>query len=634
MEKQTYMFDMEAPNADSSSILLQSPAPEKMKEVSDRLSLLTKSELVDMCSVFHPMMKTHTSIKRRLTDGTVVGATILEALTKSSYRKSDICDALAFMLANPENLRVYTDTLSEEMRQLWRQVLVRIYLPLDEVRNILNTHDKLSSRESQSSHYFYNTHGVWNRKELNWFTIVSRKGKEISSWGYQEDTYYLAISPMIHRIFFPVFHPDALADHSVATLPEGEFRVVGSEAEALRGYPVISAMLANDDLALSSGRYPVSGMKGAQKRLNMPDFGIGETPELRSALYVELLALSYLSNANRHSSPASSYPKAVRDVMQRLSSYYYYLPQFIFAHIKGLTRNVTNENLCTDLTAHDLKLLAAHAEHWVPIQDFYMQSLMHVGTTHDVPYPTLVFATNRDDYRTHITNTLTGQLVTVEDYTRHFGTTFHKGLLYALAALGLVKLACRPKAENPISPYAAVAYARLTALGRYTLGVTQKYEAAQANDKPLFQLDDQHLIVRDLASEGNNPSLPILQELSHSIGGGRYEVTPQTFLTCCASRTDVERRVKNFRDFICAKPPAVWRDFFAMIESRCHPLTLSHTDFRVYTLPADDRDLQRLMVTDPQLRQLVIRAEGLRILVRTNDLTKFSNRLKALGYLL
>ena len=71
-----------------------------------------------------------------------------------------------------------------------------------------------------------------------------------------------------------------------------------------------------------------------------------------------------------------------------------------------------------------------------------------------------------------------------------------------------------------------------------------------------------------------------------------------------------------------------------MIESRCHPLTLSHTDFRVYTLPADDRELQRLMVTDPQLRQLVIRAEGLRILVRTIDLTKFRNRLKALGYLL
>ena len=168
---QTYMFEMETPETDNNPLVLKEPAPAQMQAASDMLNQYTKADLVAICSVIAPVLKQHSSVRLQKASGETVPAQTLAAIVKTSSPKQDVIDALATILAMPENLRFYTDTLSEEMRQLWRLVLVRIYLPLDEVRKILNTHDKLSSRESQNSHYFYNTHGMWNRKELNWFTI-------------------------------------------------------------------------------------------------------------------------------------------------------------------------------------------------------------------------------------------------------------------------------------------------------------------------------------------------------------------------------------------------------------------------------------------------------------------------------
>lgn len=630
---QAYMFDMSVPEVDNNPLVLKMPPEVQLERTEAMLNVYTKAELTGICTMFTPLLKGYTSIRLLKDTGEVVAPELAALMKSSSSPKADVMRTLAIMLSSPENLRFYTDSLSEEMKALWRLVLVRLYLPLDEVRRVLNATGHLSARETRSS-YYYGSGADWNRKELNWFSIAKRKSKEKESWGnYHKDALYLTITPSFHRLFFPVFFPDALTDHSLKELPKGEFRVVSGEADAVRGYAIISAMLASDALTLSSGRYLVAGQKVAVKRLNMQDFGIGETEGLRAALYVQMLTLCYWSETGRKRRKPASIEESVLSIAQSIGSYEHYLPLFIFAHIKGLTQYVTYGHLCCGLAVHDLRLLAAHPQNWVPIRDFYMHSFAGVGTTDDIPFPPLVFATRRDDYRTELTNNFTGGYLTVDDYTRQFGNTFHKGLLYALAALGMVELACTPQPEAPVSPYAAIAYARLTQLGQYALGLTEKYEAVKVEDKPLFEVDDRRLIVRDL-TQGGNPYLTILQEIAHYIGSGRYEVNAQTVLAGCSTMDDVEVRIKNFRQFICAKPPAVWKSFFETLLTHCHPLTLSHEDFHIYTLPDDDYELQRLMTTDPQLRKLIIRAEGFRILVRNIDFTKFRSRLKALGYLL
>ena len=79
---------------------------------------------------------------------------------------------------------------------------------------------------------------------------------------------------------------------------------------------------------------------------------------------------------------------------------------------------------------------------------------------------------------------------------------------------------------------------------------------------------------------------------------------------------------------------APWEQFFKQLIQHCHPLKEDKTSYKRYQLDPENRDLVQLVTTDPQLRQLVIRAEGYRIMVKTEDFTKFETQLKKHGYLL
>lgn len=646
--KQTTLFDIKEPQYDTNPLVLQEPDAQEWQRITELLFMLTKAEQVVLCRQFEPQLRGHTSVTKRTADGVITRAPELEALIKrSSATKAEVERALAFMLAAPENLNLYIKTLSEEMCALWRLILIRLYVSLDEAKKTLNTTDCLSAKEERSFYSHYGRESGWNRSEMEWFTLVRHLSDKKSKWGsFREDAYFITISPVLHKIFFPIFFPDAAADHSQTELPDGQFRIVGGEADALRCYPIVSAMLSGGELALSSGRFLVSGQKVATKRMNMPDFGIGETEGLRPALYVQMLTLNHVSKYYyRKSMRAAHYEDVLREIMGNFSGYSFstYLPLFIFAHIKGLRKSFTEGNLCCDLAAFDLEQLKAHPDQWIHIGDLFMHSLTSVGTSQNVAFPTLVFSATRDDYRDDIINQFTSQPLCVEHFTRHFGTTCHKGILYLLAALGVVELAIRKleDGETPISPYHAVAYARLTPLGRYALGITNEYENQQ-KEQQYFQLDPDRLIVRDLtAAQPNgqtvktvNPYLDILRSIAHNIGSGRYEVTAQTFLASCSNRDDVKQHIKTFQQFICPKPPALWQQFLDSLLAHCTPLQLNQTDYRIFNVPPENTALIRLLRDDEQLRKLYILAEGYRILVPITNYTKFRNRLKALGYLL
>jgi hypothetical protein len=96
----------------------------------------------------------------------------------------------------------------------------------------------------------------------------------------------------------------------------------------------------------------------------------------------------------------------------------------------------------------------------------------------------------------------------------------------------------------------------------------------------------------------------------------------------------VESKIKIFRQFISSKLPPLWEQFFKQLIQHCHPLKEDKTSYKRYQLDPENRDLVQLITTDPQLRQLVIRAEGYRIMVKTEDFTKFETQLKKHGYLL
>jgi len=218
------------------------------------------------------------------------------------------------------------------------------------------------------------------------------------------------------------------------------------------------------------------------------------------------------------------------------------------------------------------------------------------------------------------------------------GEPLLKGYAFLLAAFGLVEIAYvspthdtyrRPK-KDYLTPYDGLRFARLTPLGEYVFRQRKTYEVAGGPPtRSRIVLDE----VRLLATGQNADPLTelALNQFLEKLAPGRYRMTPKSFLGGCGSRADIEERIRLFRRVVSSAPPAIWELFFERTLARIAPLNLE-PEYIVLKVSADE-EIRRLFASDPVLREIVLKVEGLRIAVRQSDLKKLAKRLEHFGYL-
>ena len=109
-------------------------------------------------------------------------------------------------------------------------------------------------------------------------------------------------------------------------------------------------------------------------------------------------------------------------------------------------------------------------------------------------------------------------------------------------------------------------------------------------------------------------------------------VTPETFLSRCRSVSDVNSRLELFRQTVAVKLPPNWEEFLQRM-SRAHRSIREVGGYSVYKIDQSESALVEALTSDSELRRLVIRAEGYRILVASDDKEAFEKRLLRYGYL-
>ena len=289
--------------------------------------------------------------------------------------------------------------------------------------------------------------------------------------------------------------------------------------------------------------------------------------------------------------------------------------------------------------------LREEPERWVSIRDIYLKVYGIENGENTSRFTTLVFHPNDEQSNTQMTNEYTGNFIAANSYAMEFGFTGLQMFAFLMASIGVAEIAINEGASDAtalefagrlarpdLSPFDSLEYVRLTPLGRYVLGVTDDYEAPEQEHIAYFQLDPDRLIIRSLVEP--NPYAQLLKDTSISISKNRFETSALSFLANCHTKADVEGKIKIFRQFISDELPPLWQQFFKALLQHCHPLKEDKTSYKRYTLDPENRDLIQLVTTDPVLRQLVIRAEGYRIMVKNDDLKKFETQLKKHGYLL
>lgn len=611
--------------------------PQRLKWETMQNTLIidcNKQQLQRFAETFIPWLGKYSKIYKQDAKGNIKEAEELTAMLKSTSPKYAIAEGVTLILASKDNLQYYVDSLNPKMRELWKTILLNGYVSQDRAKEILGTKSNLFDTKYS---YYYSNSFSWNKREYGWWiTSHLRSGKKLD-FGYRSYEDFITVSNAIRGIFFPSFFPELQQpDHSLDTLPEGNWRTIDFETDSLAAFNLFSGLFKQGELPMKKKGITAADMKRANKKLALSEFFPDDSNEfgqyLRAYNYMGVLGLNEHLKSKYKAKKIMSYPDTLLDLFKDFEKFDHYLPSLLYPHIKGLRQNQTRWGNHDKLCKYMIEWLKDHPNKWVSINEIYMRivGLGSDGTSNI--YTALVYSPNDEQNTAEITNLYSLEIINVETYACEFGYAGLQSFGFILASLGMAEIALNTSLPPTRGLFSPLEYLRLTPLGCYALGVTKDYEAPAIQQEAYFELDPERLIIRSL--QDPNPYEQLLRDTAMPISRGRFQTSALSFLTNCHSRDDVEGKINIFKQFIANELPPLWEQFFQTLLQHCHPLFEDIISYRHYTLKPDNYDLIHLITTDPVLRQIVIRAEGYRILVKYEDIRKFETQLKKHGYLL
>ena len=631
VNKQINIFGTDGKEIVTDALIFTEPASDYLRSVMEKLDKsFNKNQLWRMCQSFQSMLHSRGAVLLKMRDGGKRPCTEMSPVFMQSSTKVELERALAMMLCEPSNLQLYIDHLSEEERELWRRVLMNVYVSESEAGQILKTKNIIV--EEWVSYYRIKKVAIPN---LTLLSLDQGLAAKASRYGYREHVSFVTIHPLLHPFFFQAFFPLAYEKEiGREQLPDNGLSVIDFEAESVAKYMLVRSLIQAGELSMCSKGISQTDVKRVAKKVGVEEFPMeaGIQTTLRSRYYLETLALgANISGSKKYKD--KNYEQALRFIFTDKIKYFQeYLMPLLLPHIKGLRQRLIEFNSMELMTNLLLDSLRAEPDAWLSFSDLLLRSF----TSSDYPYllvqyPALLFNPGSQLERAELVNDFSNKVFTSDSFVMEFGFTSLQALGVLLSSMGMAELALSPLHRSE-SPFARAEYLRLTALGRYALGVVSEYEPPQIEQQAYFELDPERLIIRSLVEP--NPYAQLLKDTSLPISKNRYETSASSFLANCKSREDVENKISVFRQFISSELPPLWKQFFDMLLKRCSPLKPDSSSYKHYRLSPDYIDLIRLITTDEQLRQLVIRAEGYLILIRHENVRRFEELLKKHGYLL
>lgn len=554
------------------------------------------------------------------------------AVTSNLAAKQDVATAFAFILAEPRNLKLYFDSLPPHIQGLYKMLMKNPYVSVHTLNTLYPYHCWATSKYSWSNEL--------SPTEGSIFTGFTNISSYKFGWNFEIkeeklNFYFLHRQPSTWLA--PVICPDVLpTPRGMEELPSGlNLKTFTSEQQLASSFSIIKSLASQKDLAIDSStlKLKVGIYRNIVKLCNLTSFHplIDGKECIGNCLS---LAMPLLANAynSRSINESTDYHKVMRSIVSNFKNWFtnHRLLAFFLPHITGFQKNKLEYNSSVQFLSRFLVLAEDTKGRWTSIDDAMDSMNCH---RENKDYSMALISKSEFDSM-NIVNKTTEDFVMPDHFIDELSKPLIKSICCAFAGLGIMEVAYRPYNEKKdVTPFDFIQYFRLTPLGLYAFGLSKTYELPQLEHLDYFSIDDKHLIVRSLVSP--NPFETVLSTMSQSIGSGRYKLTYESFLSGCATPADVEKYTEQFKQFVCDDLPPLWKDFFAEVKNRVNPLTEENVGgYKMFTLSSTNKQLIDILTSDPELRKLIIRAEGFRILVKYADLRKFSNKLKTYGYLL
>lgn len=548
---------------------------------------------------------------------------VADYLQKSSHKKGDITFFLSLFVSDIRNFSVYLDTLSGAERQVWKEVLVNVFMDVCRF-------EELTGRKVIKRNAWGDTLRPLDEYLLPFFFLASIKDDKVDEYGYRGNSYFVYLPDWFMKLAFTYFFPEETTRLVwMDELPADEplTCMLDTEKEMACQFQVLAGLGLRQVLSLNAkGRLLMTVKKKVMQQTGLREyFPESSDPEyryLRNSLTLFPLAMYF-----RYKPPQRTFEQHCRFIMMVMEKELIYFIPVLLPHVSGMRSDCLYHLVWSNILKEVVKILKT-GRNWLSVDSLfaYLHSL-----DFDDHFFTLfnVYEYNMQKLNNRKTDSLIGFWSVYEQIFK----PYVKAYLLMLNGLGMLDAACRDIDPDDTSYVDALSYVRLTPLGAFVLGLDKDYKPVEVEKKQYFELDENVLILRSL--EKGNPLESLVGSLAEPIGGGRFKVSCESFLKSCKTETDVKNNLGIFKDFVSSKCPPVWEHFFQSVLSKCKPLNkVNKDDFTVYRISPENKELLHLLATDAVLTQKILRAEGYLILIKKENLKAVVDRLKSFGYLL
>jgi len=213
-----------------------------------------------------------------------------------------------------------------------------------------------------------------------------------------------------------------------------------------------------------------------------------------------------------------------------------------------------------------------------------------------------------------------------------------KASFFYLGALGLVELKydapyspyrIRAKGKHYISVWDSLEFVKLTKLGEYVFGFSGTYaQKSIAKKATTLKFDEYKPIIT--VDEKDTLSLAKLDTYCDKYDKNRYILSYSKIFKDCKSTKALELKIEHFYKNIESNPPKVFKNFFDEILKNKNALK---KDLKQVVIELDNnKKLLQLFMENKKLQELIIKAQGFRVLVLKENIPKLTKIVKENGF--
>lgn len=547
--------------------------------------------------------------------------------TKKQCLKAELLN-FASLFFNEDNFHLFLETLPDNVRAIWIAAADKIFLSEKEANELLGEECVIDTHR-------WHQVGVCNTLGEGIFKITSSERFDYSD----NNTYYLTFkSYWLRELTYRCSH-HTLKDCQTAVLPD-KLTVFNAEADLFQEIPILNNLRESGMLTLGRTHFFTAKLRKALDKARINNFNLNEksTKYYEETLRSYYLIITYLLTCERtydhvinSASPLQLIQLCVKYVFDHTSKFC----KLFLPHITCIDRDYDYSHRNTNrlMRSFERSLLTLKSSMWVSIEQVLYQTRCFFDNKTYVSIliqePTSYYNIG---FKLHDKNA--DEPIKYDEIITRVTYQSIKSVLLAMASWGIIEIAYDPTTTGNGPSYLtdALRYVRLTNLGKYVLGEAKSYQlpATMVNTRKDFELNTDRLLIKVL--NPNSKGSFALEKIATPITSQLYRTDFSVFLKECNTKDDIVKNINLFKKYIANEPPQIWAGFFNAMLERSNALKKVRTSYITRSIDAKDKELQDIIMHDPNIKQYILRAEGYVVLIEQAHLNDVNNILKTYGY--